>query len=83
MLALIRFPYLMSFLICTLSLLGIFFGQNYWAVLIILALHPLIDTWIGSKKPNTPTTNPVYFDRFLLVTVFAIYAIWFFCLYFF
>lgn len=83
MIPLLQFPFFTSLVICFLSLLGIYFGHNYWAIVLILVIHPLFDTWIGPKKWIMQQKQSPYFDQFLLLSVFTVYIIWFYCLYFF
>jgi alkane 1-monooxygenase len=81
MMTLLQFPFAISFLLTVLSLLGIYFGHSYLAILLVLVLHPLLDTWIGPKRPQNPAVSPQFFDRFLILTVAMVYMTWFFCLY--
>jgi len=64
------------------SLLGIYFGQNYLAIVLVLVLHPILDTWIGRKQPIPGALSPLFFDRFLILTVVMVYATWIYCFYF-
>lgn len=65
-----------------LSLIGIYFGHSYFAILLILVIHPILDTWIGPKRVQTQPLSPLFFDRFLILTALVIYGVWFYCLYF-
>lgn len=77
------FPYSVSLMLAFLSLLGIYFGQNYLALVLVFAVHPLLDMWIGQKARRVTGLSPLFFDRFLILTVVLEYIIWFYCLYFF
>lgn len=71
-----------SLILVFLSLLGVYFGQNYFAILLVLVLHPIVDTLIGRKQPMTEGLSPLFFDRFLILTVVVVYAVWAYCFYF-
>ncbi|OYZ20114.1 MAG: hypothetical protein B7Y39_11355 [Bdellovibrio sp. 28-41-41] len=58
-----RFPFLISLTMAFFSLLGIYFGQNYLAIVLVLILHPILDRWIGRKQPIPSPLSPLFFDR--------------------
>ncbi len=80
--AVFRFPFVTSLILVFLSLLGVYFGQNYFAILLVLVLHPILDSLIGRKQPLAEGLSSSFFDHFLILTVVVVYAVWAYCFYF-